>query len=204
MLTPVRGTPVETRKYIWDGFNIAAEIIIDHVTPATNISYYTWGLDLSGTLQGAGGVGGLLSDTKVTNSETNTYFAVGDANGNITEYVDVSGTIVAHGEHNAFGETKFSGSMKDDFTHWFSSKPFDKGTGFVVYQQRYYDPIFCRWLSRDPSEEDGGLNLYGFVENEPIGLVGMLGRKIFFVFAHLLRTKLQRYAVPKLNRYNIA
>ncbi|MDD2601107.1 MAG: hypothetical protein PHO37_18095, partial [Kiritimatiellae bacterium] len=53
---------VETHKYIWDGWNIAAEIITDHLTPATNISYYTWGLDLSGTLQGAGGVGGLLSD----------------------------------------------------------------------------------------------------------------------------------------------
>jgi RHS repeat-associated protein len=73
--------------------------------------------------------------------------------------------------------------MKDDFTHWFSSNPFDKETGFVVYQRRYYDTILCRWLSRDPIEEDGGLNLYGFVENEPIGLVDMLGRKIFFVFA---------------------
>jgi len=41
---------------------------------------------------------------------------------------------------------------------------------------------FCRiyrWLSRDPIEEDGGLNLYGFVDNEPIGLVDMLGRKLF-------------------------
>ncbi|MDD2230731.1 MAG: hypothetical protein PHY48_15200, partial [Candidatus Cloacimonetes bacterium] len=79
---PGTWNPIETRNYIWDGWNIAVEIIIDHVTPGTNISYYTWGLDLSGTLQGAGGVGGLLCDTKVSSSETNTYFAVGDANGN--------------------------------------------------------------------------------------------------------------------------
>ncbi|MDD2601015.1 MAG: hypothetical protein PHO37_17620 [Kiritimatiellae bacterium] len=62
---PGTWNPIEARKYVWDGFNITAEIIINHETPATNISYYRWGLDLSGTLQGAVGVGGLLCDTKV-------------------------------------------------------------------------------------------------------------------------------------------
>ncbi|MCK9305061.1 MAG: hypothetical protein M0P27_06655, partial [Bacteroidales bacterium] len=164
-----------TTKYIWDGWNIAAEIIIDHVNSSTNISYYTWGLDLSGTLQGAGGVGGLLCDTKVRSSETNTYFAVGDANGNITEYIDNTGATAAHGGHSAFGETKISGSMKDDFTHWFSTKPFAKETGFVVYQQRYYDPILCRWLSKDPIGIKGGLNEYGFVGNDGVNHWDKLG-----------------------------
>ncbi|MCK9304843.1 MAG: hypothetical protein M0P27_05550 [Bacteroidales bacterium] len=168
--------PIETRRYIWDGWNIAAEIIIDHVTPGTNISYYTWGLDLSGTLQGAGGVGGLLCDTKVSSSETNTYFAVGDANGNITEYIDNTGAVAAHGEHNAFGETKFSGAMKDAFTHWFSTKPFDEQTRFVAYQQRYYDPILCWWLSRDPITEDGGKNLYLLGNNDAINKWDYLGK----------------------------
>jgi len=76
-----------TTKYIWDGWNIAAEIIIDQTIFTTNVNYYTWGLDLSGTIQGAGGVGGLLSETKVVSPVTNTYFAVGDANGNVTEYL---------------------------------------------------------------------------------------------------------------------
>ncbi|MDD2230632.1 MAG: hypothetical protein PHY48_14695 [Candidatus Cloacimonetes bacterium] len=172
---PGTWNPIETRNYIWDGWNIAAEIIIDHVTPATNISYYTWGLDLSGTLQGAGGVGGLLCDTKVSSSETNTYFAVGDANGNITEYVDVFGSTVAHGEHNAFGETKYSGSMKDGFTHWFSSKPFDKGTTLVSYELRFYKPPLARWLSRDPAGIKGGLNEVGFVNNDVINKWDYLG-----------------------------
>jgi RHS repeat-associated protein len=134
-------------------------------------------LDLSGTLQGAGGVGGLLSDTKVTNSETSTFYSVGDANGNITEYVDVSGATAAHGEHTAFGETKLSGAMKDDFTHWFSSKPFDKETGFVVYQRRYYDIMLCRWISRDPFGIKGGLNEFGFVGNDGVNHCDKLGLK---------------------------
>ncbi|MDD2231020.1 MAG: hypothetical protein PHY48_16655, partial [Candidatus Cloacimonetes bacterium] len=174
---PGTWNPLETRHYIWDGFNIAAEIIIDHIIPATNINYYTWGIDLSGTLQGAGGVGGLLCDTKTSSTGTNTYLAVGDANGNITEYIDNTGAVAAHGEHSTFGETKLSGAQKDDFTHWFSSKPFDKETGFVVYQRRYYEPILCRWLSTDPITEDGGLNLYGVTYNNSINLFDILGRE---------------------------
>ncbi|MFA7149227.1 MAG: RHS repeat-associated core domain-containing protein, partial [Syntrophomonadaceae bacterium] len=172
---PGTWNPIENRRYIWDGFNIAAEIIIDHVNPATNINYYTWGIDLSGTLQGAGGVGGLLSDIKVSNTRTNSYYALSDANGNITEYVDISGTIVAHGKHNAFGETKFNGLMKDYFTHWFSSKPFDPATGFVSFEQRYYKPPFAMWLSRDIIGERGGWRLYGFVGNNGVNGWDYLG-----------------------------
>ncbi|MCK9305725.1 MAG: hypothetical protein M0P27_10065, partial [Bacteroidales bacterium] len=172
---PGTWNPVETRKYVWDGWNIIAEITIDHVNSATNVSYYTWGLDLSGTLQGAGGVGGLLSDTKVLSSETNTYFAVGDANGNVTEYIDSIGATVAHGEHNAFGETKLSGSMKDQFTYWFSTKPFDPDTGFVVYQRRYYEPILCLWLSRDPIGIKGGLNEVRFIDNNAVNAIDKYG-----------------------------
>ena len=40
--------------------------------------------------------------------------------------------------------------------------------GVPDYQFRHYDPIAGRWSSRDPIEEEGGLNLYGFVENESI------------------------------------
>ncbi|MDD2230186.1 MAG: hypothetical protein PHY48_12315 [Candidatus Cloacimonetes bacterium] len=174
---PGTWNPVETRKYIWDGFNIAVEIIIDHAISATNISYYTWGLDLSGTLQSAGGVGGLLCDTKTSSTETNTYFAVGDANGNITEYVDVLGITVAHGEHNSFGETELSGSMNDDFTHWFSTKPFDKKTRLVQYQYRPYDAPNAKFISSDPIGEAGGYNLYLLGNNDAISKWDKLGLK---------------------------
>ena len=59
----------------------------------------TWGADLSGSMQGAGGVGGLLA---VTDS-TGTYYPTYDGNGNVSEYLDTTGTFVAHYEYDPFG-----------------------------------------------------------------------------------------------------
>ncbi len=41
--------------------------------------------------------------------------------------------------------------------------------------QAFYNPSTGRWLSRDPIEERGGINLYGFVENSPVDLTDRLG-----------------------------
>jgi len=40
---------------------------------------------------------------------------------------------------------------------------------------RYYDPQTGRWASRDPIGEYGGLNLYGFVGNDGVNRVDLLG-----------------------------
>lgn len=42
---------------------------------------------------------------------------------------------------------------------------------------RYYNPTLGRWVNRDPIEERGGVNLYGFVENEPLMRFDRLGLK---------------------------
>ena len=43
------------------------------------------------------------------------------------------------------------------------------------YNYRYYDPLTGRWPSRDPINEKGGENLYGFVGNSPLSQVDYLG-----------------------------
>ena len=42
----------------------------------------------------------------------------------------------------------------------------------------HYSPSLGRFLSRDPISEQGGLNLYAFVRNNPILLQDYLGKKI--------------------------
>ncbi len=39
----------------------------------------------------------------------------------------------------------------------------------------FYNPSTGRWLSRDPIEEQGGGNLFGFVGNNPVLFIDMLG-----------------------------
>jgi hypothetical protein len=47
--------------------------------------------------------------------------------------------------------------------------------GVTDYTYRYYDPVTGRWPSRDPIEEEGGINLYGFVGNDGVDRIDVLG-----------------------------
>ena len=49
----------------------------------------------------------------------------------------------------------------------------------AVYGFRFYSPSQGRWLNRDPIEEAGGLNLYGFVGNDPVNRWDYLGKYWF-------------------------
>lgn len=46
---------------------------------------------------------------------------------------------------------------------------------FTNLASAFYDPSAGRWVSRDPIEEGGGVNLYGFVVNNGISRVDNLG-----------------------------
>ena len=56
-----------------------------------------------------------------------------------------------------------------------STKYTDEETGLLYYGYRYYHPETGRWASRDPIEEDGGMNLYEFVQNSLIQNCDFLG-----------------------------
>ena len=157
---------VSTKIHVYDGWNPIAEYSISNNNYAISRAY-TWGIDLSGSMQGAGGVGGLLA---VTDS-TGTYYPTYDGNGNVSEYLNSAGTVVAHYEYDPFGRTTLAtGSKPNDFAHRFSTKPLDLATGLYYYGYRWYDPMTGRWPSRDPIGERGGINLYGFVGNDGVNL----------------------------------
>jgi RHS repeat-associated protein len=48
-------------------------------------------------------------------------------------------------------------------------------SSFPYYGYRQLNPLTGRWVSRDPIEEAGGVNLYGFVGNDGISQVDLLG-----------------------------
>lgn len=46
----------------------------------------------------------------------------------------------------------------------------------------FYDPGQGRWLSRDPIAEQGGLNLYGFVDNDGVNRRDVIGMFVQWLF----------------------
>ncbi len=171
---------VSTNQFIYDlgGWNLLAIVTTDH-RPLTT---FLWGQDLSGTMDQAGGIGGLLAVCEYGSGQmTNADFAAYDGNGNITALVRASdGNVSARYEYSAFGQTlRSTGPMAKANPFRFSTKFADDESGFVYYGYRYYNPSTGRWLSRDPLGEMGGakasLNLYDFVGNDPIGYFDVLG-----------------------------
>lgn len=55
-------------------------------------------------------------------------------------------------------------------------------TDVAYYAYRWYDPVTGRWPSRDPIEEGGGLNLYGFVRNDGVSKIDFLGLNRLEIF----------------------
>ncbi|MBU6303201.1 MAG: hypothetical protein KGS60_16760, partial [Verrucomicrobia bacterium] len=127
------------------------------------------------SLQGAGGVGGLL---KLTDAATGTaHFPAYDGNGNLTALVNAStGAPTATYDYDPFGNLlQATGPLAESNPWRFSTKPADEFTGQYFYGYRDYDPAQGRWLSRDPLGEAGGVNLYGFVGNDAVGQIDPLG-----------------------------
>ena len=164
----------ETR-YLYDGRRVIQERNASNVPLVT----YVRGLDLSGTFEGAGGIGGLLSRTAHSgaNGATLTHaFYHADANGNVTKMIDATQVSVADYKYDPFGRTiTSSGSLASANVYQFSSKEFMVKSGFYYYGFRFYDPLTQRWLNRDPIEEAGGRNLYGFSDNNPVGSIDYAG-----------------------------
>jgi RHS repeat-associated protein len=100
-----------------------------------------------------------------------------DGNGNILNLFNLAdGSVSATFEYSPFGETiQATGAAANVCPFGFSTKYTDSETSLVYYGFRYYQPSTGRWLSRDPIEERGGVNLYGFIMNGPIDRYDVLG-----------------------------
>ena len=168
----VSGVTTSTTKFLYDGWNLVAELKSDN----SRLRTYVWGNDLSGSMQGAGGVGGLLLVSCYGTSTTNCFPAY-DGNGNVMAWVNASdSSIMGNYAYGPFGETiQASGVMAKAIPFRFSTKYEDDESDLLYYGYRYYKPSTGTWPNRDPIGENGGLNLYGMVGNNPIEFVDAFG-----------------------------
>jgi len=195
--TPPWLTDSDTR-YVYEGWNVVLEL--DGENSNAVAKQYTWGLDLSGALQGAGGVGGLLAckDHKGSGTADDVQYVYAyDANGNVMALTDsdlagTPGVELARYDYDPYGNVVAStGTEAGNNLYRFSTKPQSGLTNLYYYGYRWYSAEWGRFINRDPLGEAGGLNLFGFVGNGPGNGVDLLGLSEFAV--HNLHLGCNRY-----------
>ena len=102
-----------------------------------------------------------------------------DHNGNVCQLVrqDTS-AVVAIYRYDAYGLHQTEARADSDTLDaaqvsqpWrYQSKWHHSQSGLVDFGYRFYSPGLGNWMSRDPLGEAGGLNLYGYVRNDPVNL----------------------------------
>lgn len=154
---------VLAKRYLWDGVSLLLEKTPSHV--------------ITKRLYGGG-------EQRVGTPDAGNYFYTRDHLGSVREVVNQSGVIQARYDYDAYGKqtTLFKAPAYLDgcvFGYTGHIKLPSLGVGqseLVLTHYRIYDPVLGRWLSADPIAEAGGLNLYGYVSNNPAGAIDPDGR----------------------------
>lgn len=86
------------------------------------------------------------------------------------------GTIAQQIDYDEFGNV-IADTSPGFQPFGFAGGLYDRDTGLVRFGARDYDPVTGRWTSKDPIEFDGGINLYGYINSDPISLTDPSGEK---------------------------
>jgi len=108
------------------------------------------------------------------------YYYVQDRLGGVRELVTASGAVATQYDYDPYGNpTMLSGTASSDIGY--AGYFYHAASGLEFTLARAYDPAHARWLNRDTIRELGGINLYGYVNDNPASLVdpdGTGGKRI--------------------------
>jgi len=76
--------------------------------------------------------------------------------------------------YSPYGQSTTVGPDATGNTSQYTSREND-ATGLLYYRARYYDPVLKRFISSDPIGLAGGMNMYAYVEGDPVSLVDPTG-----------------------------
>jgi RHS repeat-associated protein len=159
-------------RYVYDGNLVIQERNYLNIPTVT----YTRGIDLRGSFEGSGGIGGLLARTDPVALFSPSLYYCDDGRGNVTSLVNERQAVVARYVYDPYGGlVSASGPSADANPYRFSSKEFHANSGLYYYGYRYYEPNLQRWITRDPIGEQGGVNLYAFCGNDPVNRYDPVG-----------------------------
>ncbi len=150
------GFPTTVQRFVWDGTRIAEE---RDITGATVKKRFF-------------AEGEQRWNEKLETMES--FYYTRDHLGSIRELTDASGELRARYDYDVWGNSVvLEGDTSLDFGY--TGHYFHAPSGLNLTPYRAYSPAMGRWISRDPIAENGGLNLYGYVDNSPVDHIDPFG-----------------------------
>jgi RHS repeat-associated protein len=183
-----------TNTYLWDAQDRLIQINYS-ATSSTNISYDAEGHycqiveTSSGVVQSTNNLvwcGDKLCEARLASGAlwaqyfslgevsfsggTNKYFYNKDHLGSVREMTNNSGSILEQFSYDPWGiSSLLQGYLTPTFG--FTGLYAHKRSGLNLAVYRAYSSTLGRWINRDPIEQEGGINLYAYVENDPADAV---------------------------------
>jgi RHS repeat-associated protein len=143
-----------TTKFVYDG----ADVIRDVDGSGNTTAEYLNSLELDDKLRQTAG--------------TTALYFLSDHLGTTRTLADASGNSASTLSYDSFGNV-LSGSVTSRYTY--TGRELDSDSSVFFYRTRWYDPKHGRFLTEDPIQLAGGINLYIYVGNSPINLIDPLG-----------------------------
>jgi RHS repeat-associated protein len=143
-----------TTKFVYDG----ADVVRDLNANLTVAASYLNSLGIDDKLQR--NIGGIVS-----------YFLT-DHLGSTRALTDTSGSVGANLDYDSFGNLTIGSPTT---RHTFTGRELDPDTGLLYYRARWYNQQQGRFISEDPIDLKGGINLYTYVGDAPLGYVDPWG-----------------------------
>ena len=155
------------KRRVFDGLDVVQERNADN--------------EVTAQLVRDGNIGGILSRSTLAGASFFGY----DGGGNVTLLTDSNGDDVGRYRYDAFGNTlEASGARAAENPYRFSTKELHAASGLYDFGYRFYSPGLGRWINRDPIREDGGVNLYAMVGNDPVNAVDEYGLQTTYGSGH--------------------
>jgi RHS repeat-associated protein len=124
-------------------------------------------LDLSNTPPKANLITGVGLDEVFLRSQSGTSsHHLPDALGSILGITDGNGALATSYAYEPYGAVSQAGAANENSQQYTGRE--NDGTELMYYRARYYDPLRMRFVSEDPIGFSDGMNLYEYVEGNPI------------------------------------
>lgn len=112
---------------------------------------------------------------------TSYYFYHNDHLGTPQRMTATNGAVVWNAKYSSFGKSSVEVEMVENNLR-FPGQYYDEETGLHYNLNLYYDPSTGRYLTPDPIGLDGGINLFAYVQNNPVRFIDPKGLMVYQCF----------------------